>query len=265
MKKIIMLLTVAAMLATSVIGVSAVDYTADEDGKYTGVAYSGLTANEYYGVVVVKGTENATIDFNNKDNILYIDQVTADETGAITIPAFMTKGDELVEGTIFIGGAGLGGATNIGYLKLAQSSEPEKFIISGTVTGYAGTILPTVTVTDGTTPVTATVNADGTFSVEVPVLESGAYTLTATKTSHLSYTKANITAEATVNPELKVGDVDGTGLVDVYDIAFVSAEYNSNNTEADFVSAYDVDETGGIDVYDIAFVSANYNESSISE
>lgn len=265
MKKIIMLLTVAAMLATSVIGVSAVDYTADKDGKYTGVTHSGLTANEYYGVVVVKGTENATIDFNNKDNILYIDQVTADNTGAITIPAFMTKGTDLVEGTIFIGGAGLNGATNIGYLKLAQSSEPEKFIISGTVSGYAGTTLPTVTVTDGTTPVTATVNSDGTFSVEVPVLESGAYTLTATKAAHLKYTRNAISAEATVNPVVKAGNMNGDNIADVSDMALIVDNYGALAGATGYTAAYDANEDGIMDVSDMALVVDNYGAMDITE
>ncbi len=259
MKKIIMLLTVAAMLATSVIGVSAVDYTADAEGKYTGVTHSGLTANEYYGVVVVKGTTATTVDFSNLDNILYIDQVTADENGAITIPAFMTKGDELLEGTIFIGGEGLPTATNIGYLKLAQV-DPETFVISGTVTGYAGTTLPVVKVTDGTNEYTATYTEGAAFTVEVPVLAEGAYTLTATKTSHLSYTKQNITEEATVNPVVKAGDIDLDGKANVFDIGVIVVNYNAESgVSQNYSEAYDLDEDGKVNVFDIGVVVVNYN------
>lgn len=264
MKKIIMLLTAIAMLATSVIGVSAVDYTADSEGKYTGVAHTGLTANEYYGVVVMKGID-AAVSFDNTDNILYIDQVTADSEGNITIPAFMTKGEELFEGTIYIGGEGLGTAECIGYLKLAQSEDPEMFVISGTVSGYAGTVLPTVKVSDGTNEYTATVNEDKTFTVEVPVLESGSYTLTATKTSHLSYTKANITAEATVNPVVKAGDMNADGIADVSDMALIVKNYGAIAGSDGYSNSCDVNEDDIMDVSDMALVVGNYGAMSKAE
>ncbi len=263
MKKIIMLLTAIAMLATSVIGVSAVDYTADDEGKYTGVAHTGLTANEYYGVVVVSGID-AAVDFDNTDNILYIDQVTADADGNITIPAFMTKGDTLVEGTVYIGGEGLDTATCIGYLKLAAVDD-ETFVISGTVSGYAGTILPTVIVTDGTTNYTANVAEDGTFSVEVPVLTTGAYTLTATKTSHLSYTKSAISAATTVNPVVKGGDIDGSGQADVLDISRIVNVFNSKTGDDNYNIANDLNESGQCDVLDISVIVNNFNNPNITE
>ena len=86
----------------------------DENGKYT-VTYENGTQNEYYSLLVVKGTytENNNPEIT-EDNIIYIAQETADENGNVTFADFTPK--EMADGTVYIGGSNLDSALLLGYI-----------------------------------------------------------------------------------------------------------------------------------------------------
>ncbi len=267
MKKIIMACTVAAMLASSVMCVSAEnlpEYTPTEDGTYVVDAYNTNTvADAYYGVVVVKGTNAAGVDLSDTDSILYIDQVTADAEGNVVIDEFMSKIDPTDEsftgGTIYIGGEGLETATAIGYI-VAGEEEEETFTISGTVAGNLGATAPTVVASDGTTDYDATVDAEGAFTVDVPV--GATYTVTVTKTGYLSYTKANIATEiSAIEATIKPGNVNGDSSVNLTDL---SSFLDAYNTAVETIEK-DYDESGAVNLSDLSPLLTNYNQGAISE
>ena len=90
--------------------------TADENGAYT-VKYSG-TAGNYYSIVVVSGEHDVVPTISDEYvNIIYINQVTADNNGIASFENFKTK--ENVDGTVFIGRSNLDDPVLYGYLEAA--------------------------------------------------------------------------------------------------------------------------------------------------
>lgn len=101
-KKIISLVLPVVLFLWLSVSARAVDYIADADGTYT-VEITGKTPGKDYTIVVLAG------DYSRKDapvpdssNIIYLNQVTADEDGKILFEAFIPMTDSV--GTIFIGG-----------------------------------------------------------------------------------------------------------------------------------------------------------------
>lgn len=130
MKKVLLLLCIAATLVFSAVCASAetyADYTPEND-KYT-VEYDVGTANAagMYGMVAILGAdEDAIINTNDLSNIYYIDQTSAGSNGKILFANFAPKGaapssEDFVECTVYIGGPGFGTAQKIGYLKKGET------------------------------------------------------------------------------------------------------------------------------------------------
>ena len=179
----------------------------EADGTYTATlnADSAAAKQGQKTILAVKGTDITV------GSIQYIGQ------SAENAFTFGLKDDLTEDVNVLIGGSGI---SPILLGKIVASTAPSKFTISGTVTGYAGTTLPTVKIYNGETEVaTATVMEGGAFTVDVPVLENGSYTLKATKVAHLKYTKANISAEtANLNATVKAGDLNDDDSADISDI-----------------------------------------------
>lgn len=103
MKRIFLSVLFSILLCTVIsAAASAKDYTANTDNTYT-VEITGKTPGQYYSIVVVAGdyTDKTTPEFS-ESNIIYIDQVTADDDGVVSFTAFIPMTDSV--GTIYIGG-----------------------------------------------------------------------------------------------------------------------------------------------------------------
>lgn len=103
MKKIFLLTIFSvALLLCSVFTASAEDFTENTDGSYT-VEITGKTPGKAYSIIVVAGdyTSKAMPEIN-QDNIIYINQTTADENGVVLFSDFIPMTDSV--GTIYIGG-----------------------------------------------------------------------------------------------------------------------------------------------------------------
>ena len=122
MKKRIFALAIAVMMIISAVSVSAatVKHQPNADKATYTVTYDGLTPGAMYGMLVLSGTDdNFTV---NEDNILYIDQATADADGKITFTEFALKGaapsdDDFDESSVYIGGGNMTSAEWVGILE----------------------------------------------------------------------------------------------------------------------------------------------------
>lgn len=215
-KLIISALTVAALLATTSNVFAAVPkYKPQEDGTFTVTHSVGATqAGKYCGVVAVKGT--GVLDLNNLTNIVYIDQVQVDNAGNITLEDFGLRAvDEsnasdaaYEKSSLYIGGAGLSGATQIAVLNLSGVDEYDvtgKLINSMQFFGPIAGATVTVTDTAGNA-YTATTAVDGSYSVTVE--EGTDYTVKYEKNAYCSLTYTGVDVEAAV----AIADVDMAGL-----------------------------------------------------
>lgn len=122
MKKRIFALTLAVLMIISVASVSAAPskHQPNSDKATYTVTYDGLTPGAMYGMLVLSGTDDEFAV--SEDNILYIDQATADKDGKITFPAFALKGpaptdDKFVESSVYIGGGNMTSAEWVGILE----------------------------------------------------------------------------------------------------------------------------------------------------
>ncbi len=269
MKKLISLLAAISVVSACSLSAFAMDFTVG-DGTLSAAGNADTKIekgdNQLYNVNLTElaGGQDQTTILAVKGDAITVGSIQYIGQSATPSFSFDLK-DELGSDKVYVlaGGSTLT-PTVVGYMQGATA--PSTFTISGTVTGYAGTTLPTVKIYNGETEVaTATVMEGGAFTVDVPVLENGSYALKATKLSHLSYTKGNIASEATVNPLVYPGDIDVSGQADVLDISEIINTFNSKTGDENYALKNDLDESGQTDVLDISEVINNFNKQNISE
>ncbi len=103
MKKVLLSFVFTALACIGLtLCAQASDFTADTEGKYT-ITIPGKTAGKDYTLVIVAGdyTDKEAPEISEK-NIIYIDQVKADETGTVSFTALIPMTESV--GTIYIGG-----------------------------------------------------------------------------------------------------------------------------------------------------------------
>lgn len=272
-KLIISALTVAALLATTSNVFAAVPkYKPQEDGTFTVTHNVGASqAGKYCGVVAVKGT--GVLDLNNLTNIVYIDQVQVDNAGNITVEDFgLRTVDEsnasdvaYEKSTLYIGGAGLPGATQIAVLNVSGVDE---YDVTGKVvnssSGFGPIAGATVTVTDTEgTEYSTTTGADGSYSVTVP--EGEGYTIKYTKNAYCSftYTGVDVSEALTIaDIEMKglVGDVVTSGQVNANDLNAVLTDFGRPSAlKPEFANSNsDVNASGQVNAVDLNAVLGNF-------
>lgn len=258
MKKLTLFLSVLLAMAVFAFAASAapVNYTANEDGSFD-VTYTG-TAGEYYALVIVEGiAAEGTAPVITSSSIQYIDQVTAAADGTATFNGVLLKTDG-VKGTIYLGGSDLDAAKLLGYVN--NSGDEETFTVSGTVTSdSAKEAKVTLTSTSDAAKVFTVDTASGSYTISVP---ADTYKFVVTKAAHLSYTKnaLEVTADVAKNVELKGGDTNADGVIDITDLGKLLNTYNS---DTDLVA--DVNGDGVIDVTDLGKLLNNYNAIAVVE
>lgn len=279
-KLIISALTVATLLATTSNVFAAVPkYKPQEDGTFTVTHNVGAAqAGKYCGVVAVKGT--GVLDLNNLLNVVYIDQVQVDNSGNITLTNFGLRAvDEnnasdvaYEKSSLYIGGAGLSGATQIAVLNVSGVDE---YDVTGKVinsmNGFGAISGAIVTVTDSeSTTYSATTGADGSYSVTVP--EGEGYTVKYEKNGYcsLTYTGVNVADEVTIaDVDMKglAGDIVASGQVNPHDLNAVLTDFGRPNaTYPDYANANsDINGSGQVNAIDLQAVLTNFGAGSKTE
>ena len=288
MKKILTIVAVALLTCALAVSVSAVDETtglpvktADEDGFFNGITYSvtGAIEGENYGMVVIPyedvDTDATTIAIPtiDDDNILYIDQVTADANGEIAFGKFAPRAGQVIpedadvaKCILFIGGKACGdNAQAIYVLEYTPSSQ---VTISGKVTDGETDRLAKITVKDsnGSPIITpATANADGTYSISVAPGEN--YTVEFTKDAYGVYavTGVNLSESVTINADVStlVGNINGDSQITMEDLVDLLADYgeNAGSLENEFSN---INNDSQVTMEDLVLLLGCYGNNNIS-
>lgn len=250
MRKFLVIAMTIAMLACSVVGVSAFEAEADKDGFVTigDVVIDGTTLEGEYGFVVVEGLDNKVIDFDTA-NILYIDQVTA-ANNKLTFAEFGLK--EAKDATAFVGGKNLSSATAVGTITIAD--EPAVVPVTGVTldaatktlkVGESATLVATVTPDNATDKTVAWTSSEASVaSVSngvVTALTAGTTTITATAGNYSATCIVTVEADSTDEPgdDRVPGDANDSNSVTMRDAnvvatAVVAQDFSSiNESNAD--------------------------------
>lgn len=251
-------LTCTALAATP-------NYTTDKDGTVTyqdgkySASYSGTKTDNQYVLLVVKGTvdSDGVAHYSvEEDTIVYIDQQQATAAGVSFENWIPMSTPDCV---VLLGGEFGDGRSP----KVLGTLKGQGVTVSGSValqgrTNYAGA---TVTLTGGTTTVTATTDSTGAYTLNsVPM---GTYTLQITMPGYLSYTKNGLTVENATTVETKTllaGDVIIDGQVTIRDLSAVLAEYGDVTQ-----SSADLNGDGQVTVKDLSSLLGNYGQTSAVE
>jgi len=296
MKKTIFTFVMAAILLCSMaVCASALeDYNATLDTatntySYTvtyKVAESDEVTNEgeMYGMVAITGVTDTDNPVITEQNIVYIDQATADANGNITFTKFAPMGKTpaetgYAESLVCIGGKGLDGATAIGWLKAYSTVTPEPpvtttYKISGTVTDAVAGAKKETTVNiynaGVATPIATTTTVNGAYEIEVTGATDTTVTVEFKKPSFLSltYTAVPVAENTTLNVSLEnlSGDIDGSGQVLMPDINYTTANFRKSAATLTGTAANaDVDGSGQVLMPDINATTANFRKSKVSK
>ena len=192
----------------------------------------------------------------SEDSIVYIDQQQATETGVSFNNWIPMRTPDCV---VLLGGEFGDGRSP----KVLGTLKGQGVTVSGSValqgrTNYAGA---TVTLTGGTTTVTATTDSTGAYTLNsVPM---GTYTLQITMPGYLSYTKNELTVENATAVETKAllaGDVNGDTQVTIDDLTAVIRVYGDSDD-----SACDINGDTQVTINDLSLLLANYGDSASVE
>lgn len=133
----------------------------------------------------------------------------------------------------------------------------------GTLTGKVTASKP-VTISllaEGATPITASANPDGTFSIKAP---AGNYVVVAESEGFLNAQGAvTIVVDKTTHMEdvtLPGGDIDGNDVIDQFDAMTIGMSYNTA-----IPPAADLNNDGTINVLDLEIVASNYRKAGALE
>lgn len=231
-----------------------IDGTVTYDGGSYSASYTGTQKDKQYVLLVVEGTP-AKYSVS-EDSIVYIDQKPATAAGVSFENWIPMSTPDCV---VLLGGEFGDGRSP----KVLGTLKGQGVTVSGSValqgrTNYAGA---TVTLTGGTTTVTATTDSTGAYTLNsVPM---GTYTLQITMPGYLSYTKNGLTVENATTVETKTllaGDVIIDGQVTIRDLSAVLAEYGDVTQ-----SSADLNGDGQVTVKDLSSLLGNYGQTSAVE
>ena len=261
MRKFLVITMAIAMLACSVVGVSA--FEADADGFVTinDVEVAGKTLTGEYGLVVIKGLDSEILNLADA-NILYIDQTTAADN-KVSFGTIGLKSEASFTGaTAYIGGENLDTAEKIGNITpiLAKSITLNRSTATLSLEGtneitLTATVLPenavdkTVTWTSSA-PTVATVD-----NGKVTAVALGTATITAKTANGL---EATCSIEVSEAPAVVYGDVNEDTEIDLIDSAWLArfcAEWEGYGENDINMANADVNANEEVDLVDSAILA----------
>ena len=247
----------ALAIVLSVFPANASDYYPDKTGKYT-VTYTSGTPGKYYSLVIVEGNylEAEAPEFT-EDNIIYIDQVTADANGYAEFASFSPMRG--VDGTAYLGGTTPESPILLG---LVSAKAPE-FVYGddGVVIEYNG-LAKDVVVPEGVKKIKDASVFEGMdiTSIRMPVsIEEVLVGLEGVRQYYSA--KSGLVFDATLLGEqyFIIGDLNNDGNVDAADLRLFLQNRAKGETPADEIQ-YDYDGDGNTSLKDASDIMKDIAE-----
>lgn len=228
---------------------------------------SGFTAAQEIGILVlsdgVAGPEAINTD-NPIESIDYIDQVTADETGAISLN-YTTRAEEGSATQTF-----KVFTTDAGYAEFqVDPISVQGNTISGKVTALANNDEITVDLINAEGAVVATTNPDIDGNFTFADVAAGTYSIKFTKVGYLKLTITNIVVVdmdiALLEKALLAGDQNADGAINAGDLGAVLAAWNAVQSSGEYRPEIDFNNDGAINAGDLGQILANWNKINVTE
>lgn len=257
MKKIISFVLAAAMSAMVAVPAFAVDAETKKDGEANTWTTSGQNeayADKMMTMVAYAPGEGGSITV---DSIQYIDQTTADSTGAYSFSSYIPKSLPTEQDySVKVGGETLATAIDAGVI---QKIEKVDVPITGTITTQSNAANATISFCQAgsTDPVVSVDTVNGAFTANVA---PGTYDVIISRVGYLKYKVTNVEISDSFQLgtfKLEAGDVDGNGAVTASDIGAVVLSIAKTSSDEGYSEAIDFDANGSITASDIGAVVLN--------
>lgn len=263
MKKMISFILAAAMSAMVAVPAFAAAPEADtvRDGEnaktWTTSGKHDDFKDKMMTMIAYAPNENGEITV---DSIQYIDQTTADASGAYSFDSYMLKvlptaGDY----TVKVGSEARDSAVDAGIIEQIKVTD---VAISGEGSALGKAVISIEFYKAGESTSAYKTEVVGTSEFEVNVAP-GTYDVVISSPGYLDYkiTNVEVNDAMSLKPiKIKAGDVDGNGIVMVEDIGFVVSAFKKTSADAGYTLTRDFDANGAITVEDIGFVVANFKQ-----
>ena len=262
MKKIISFVLAAAMSAMVAVPAFAAEAeTVKDEGANTWTT-SGQSDDFKDKMMTMVAYAPGTDGTITVDSIQYIDQTTADNTGAYSFDSYIpknlpTEGDYAVK----VGSEARNSAIDAGKIEKIES-------VDVAVTGAATAIGSAQVEVDfysagGSTSIYNADVTDNTYSVNVA---PGTYDVVFSSLGYLDYKITNVeVTDAVELPAVTMlaGDIDNNNTINISDICPVVGAYLKTSGDPEFNTVYDFDADNSITVSDIGYVTTNYMKDSV--
>lgn len=194
------------------------------------------------------------------DSIQYIDQTTADASGAYSFDSYIPKDLPTAgEYTVIVGSEVLDNAIDAGTIEKIEVTD---VAVTGTITTQSKAAKATIDfcAAGTTTPVVSAETTDGAFTANVT---PGTYDVIISRPGYLKYIITNVvvTEGFSLKPvTIQAGNVDTDDNVTVSDVGAVVSAYSLSSSDEGYQVEFDFNVDGNITVSDVGAVVANYGQ-----
>lgn len=257
MKKIISFVLAAAMSAMVAVPAFAAAPEADtvkDDGAntWTTSGQSDDFKDKMMTMVAYAPDTDGTITV---DSIQYIDQTTADNTGAYSFDSYIpknlpTEGDYAVK----VGSEARDSAIDAGTIEQIESVDVP---VTGTITTLGGDATISFCQTGTTEPVASVETDGGAYTINVA---PGTYDVIFSRNGYLKYTITNVVVTETMGlagVSLVAGDVDNNDIINVDDLTAIISGFGNEDDDT-----LDLDANGIVNIDDLTSTISNFGIAS---
>lgn len=196
------------------------------------------------------------------DSIQYIDQTTADASGAYSFDSYIPKDLPTAgEYTVIVGSEVLDNAIDAGKIEQIKVTD---VAVTGTITTQSNAAKATIDfcAAGTTTPVVSAETTDGAFSANVA---PGTYDVIISRPGYLKYTITGVVIEDALSlkgVKLLPGDIDANNLVNTDDLTPIISGFAQKTGDAGYNVILDLDANNIINTDDLIPTISSFGQRS---